>query len=177
VNVYPSPTAVIGTLPNGALEVMVPFNDASGDESIVSWYWDFGDGESSEDQDTEHPYGSEGFFTVVLTVANEYGCEDMDTVEIEITLIIDIPNVFTPNNDGYNDFLFIDNFGVIDYTLTIYNRWGLVMHHDESGEIFWDGRTPAGIEAEAGTYYYVLKVRNEFSLGDFEQTGTITLIR
>ena len=53
------------------------------------------------------------------------------------------------------------------------------MHHDKTGEVFWDGRTPAGIEVEAGTYFYVLKVINEFSFneGDFEQTGTITLIR
>ncbi|MBI1287931.1 MAG: HYR domain-containing protein, partial [Flavobacteriales bacterium] len=177
VTLYPSPTAVIGTLPNGALEVMVPFNDASGDSSIVGWYWDFGDGEFSEEQDTEHPYGSEGFFTVTLTVSNEFGCTDMDTVEIEITQIIDVPNVFTPNHDGYNDFLYIDNFGVIQYTMTIYNRWGLVMHHDETGEVFWDGKTPAGLDAAPGTYYYTLDVINEFSEGSFKKTGTITLIR
>lgn len=51
------------------------------------------------------------------------------------------------------------------------------MHYDASGEIFWDGRTPAGIEAEAGTYYYILNVINDYSLGDFKQQGTITLVR
>jgi gliding motility-associated-like protein len=91
--------------------------------------------------------------------------------------VIDIPNVFTPNGDGYNDVLFIDNFGVVDYELTIYNRWGIVMHYDISGEIFWDGRTPAGKEAAAGTYYYTLIVKNEFSVGNLDLSGFITLIR
>jgi len=177
VSLYPSPNALIGASSIGQLEVDVEFNDISGDSSIVDWLWDFGDGEFEVDQNTEHSFSNEEFFIVILTVENEFGCVDTDTVEIEITQIIDIPNVFTPNGDGYNDHLFFGNFGVDEYELTIYNRWGLIMHYDASGEIFWDGRTPAGAEAEAGTYYYTLNVLNEHSLGDFKQNGAITLIR
>ena len=177
VSLYPSPIAEILTNPNGILEVNHDFTDVSGDSSIVYWAWDYGDGEFEELQNPDHLYSSEGFFTVILTVENEFGCVDTDTAEVEVTQVIDIPNVFTPNNDGINDFIFIDNFGVDQYEFTVYNRWGLVMHHDSSGEISWNGRTPAGHEAEAGTYYYTLDVLNPHSEGNFQRKGTITLIR
>lgn len=51
------------------------------------------------------------------------------------------------------------------------------MHYDSSTEISWDGRTPAGTEAKAGTYFYVLKAINPHSEGNLDETGTITLIR
>jgi gliding motility-associated-like protein len=177
VSLYPSPIAEIETNPSGILEVNHDFTDASGDSSIVYWEWNYGDGDFEEEQHPDHMYGSEEFFIVILTVENEFGCIDTDTAEVEITQVIDIPNVFTPDDDGINDFIFIDNFGVDEYEFTIYNRWGLVMHYDASTEISWDGRTPAGAEADAGTYYYVLNVLNPHSEGNFNQTGTITLIR
>jgi gliding motility-associated-like protein len=162
---------------NGELGVDHLFTDISGDSSIMLWNWNFGDGEFSEEQNPEHSFNDEGIFMVSLTVENSFGCTDTDTVEVEVAQIIVIPDVFTPDDDGFNDNFFIDNFGVIAYELTIYNRWGIVMHYDNSGEIFWDGRTPSGTEAEAGTYYYVLLVKNEFSLGNFKKTGYLTLIR
>lgn len=177
VMLYSSPTALIEADETGMLENDVLFFDGSGDSSIVLWDWDFGDDSFDDVQNPEHTFHDEGYFTVILTVENEFGCTAQDTVEIEIIQVIDIPNVFTPNDDNVNDELEIRNNGVTDYEITIYNRWGIIMHHDVSGEIFWDGRTPAGLEAKAGTYFYIIVVNNDFSEGNFEQTGTVTLIR
>ena len=177
VGYYPEPTALIETQYDGILEAPHVFEDLSGDSTILFWTWDFGDGMIGEEQNPDHTYSDEGLFEIILTVENEYGCTDVDSALVEITQIIDIPNVFTPNLDGYNDHLYFDNFGVDSYELTIYNRWGIIVHYDNSGEIFWDGRSPAGAECKAGTYYYVLNVTNEHSLGDFKKTGYITLIR
>ena len=177
VSLYPSPVAEIQTNPSGILEVNHDFTDVSGDSSIVYWEWNYGDGDFEEEQNPDHLYSEEGFFTVILTVENEFGCIDTDTADVEITQVIDIPNVFTPNDDGINDYIFIDNFGVDEYEFTVYNRWGLIMHYDSSTEISWDGRTPAGAEAKAGTYFYILKAVNPHSEGNLDETGTITLIR
>ncbi|MCB0755642.1 MAG: gliding motility-associated C-terminal domain-containing protein, partial [Flavobacteriales bacterium] len=178
INVFDTPDALIQTNPSGFLEVEHLFEEISGDSSIVYWSWDMGDGMFLDGQSVSNFYSDEGFFTVVVTTENEDGCLGTDTAIVEITQVIDIPNVFTPNNDGYNDQLFIGNFGVENYEITIYNRWGIVMHHDSTGEVFWDGKTPAGLECEAGTYYYVLNVLNpNHSEGSFKKTGTITLIR
>lgn len=179
VGIYDSPIALIDVQQDGLLEHTIEFFDGSNDSSIVNWHWDFGDGEEEFDQHPLHTFSTEETFTVVLTVVSDNGCLSTDTAMVQVVQLIEIPNVFTPNDDGYNDQLVIDNSGVTEYDFTIYNRWGLIVHHDQTGEVFWDGRTPAGIEVEAGTYFYVLKVINEFSFneGDFEQTGTITLIR
>ena len=180
VNIYPTPEAGIEVQQLGFLEHSVEFSDASEDSSIVSWYWDFGDGEYDEEQNPSHSFGSEEEFMVILTVENEHGCIDMDTAFIEIQQVIEIPDVFTPNNDGYNDQLLIENSGVTEYEFTVYNRWGIIMHHDETGEVFWDGRTPAGVEAESGTYFYILNIQNSHSFTDYEDklvTGHVTLIR
>ena len=178
VAIFPTAVPVLQTEYNAILEVEHLFEEIGADSSsIINWSWDFGDGMFGEDQLTDHTYSDEGIFTVSVLVENEFGCFSSDTAMVEVTQIIDIPNVFTPNDDGYNDNLYFDNFGVDSYELTIYNRWGIIVHYDRSGEIFWDGRTPAGAECEAGTYFYTLNVLNEFSVGDFKQSGYVTLIR
>ncbi|MGE3823487.1 MAG: beta strand repeat-containing protein, partial [Bacteroidia bacterium] len=177
VNVVSNPVAEIQASDSPSLGNPVNFTDVSGDNSITNWFWDFGDGASSTTQNTHHTYDTEGLFNVILTVENQYGCTDSDTVEVEIEQIILIPNVITPNGDGFNDALDIKNNGVDNYEMIIYNRWGLIIFEDNSGDIYWDGKTVAGADAAAGTYFYVLTVANKASLGDFKQNGFITLIR
>ncbi|MBN3034438.1 MAG: PKD domain-containing protein [Bacteroidales bacterium] len=49
--------------------------------SITDWLWDFGDGNSSVQQNPAYAYSATGIYDVVLTVTNDLGCED-DTTEI-----------------------------------------------------------------------------------------------
>ncbi len=177
VNVVENPVASIQASDSPSLGNPVNFTDISGDNSITNWFWNFGDGVSSTSQNTHHTYDTEGLFNVVLTVENQYGCTASDTVEVEIQQIILIPNVITPNGDGFNDGLGIKNNGVDNYEMVIYDRWGLIIFEDKSGDIYWDGKTVAGADASAGTYFYILNVTNHASLGDFQQNGFITLIR
>lgn len=76
------------------------------------------------------------------------------------------PNVFTPNGDGKNDYLYFESINAIDLEILITNRWGNVMYsvnYDPSTintsfgagvGYSWDGRTPGGADAEEGTYFY-----------------------
>ena len=83
----------------------------------------------------------------------------------------ELPNVFTPNEDGYNDVFraydrplekcprFVENV-----KFTVYNRWGKAIHTYESGgerSIFinWDGRTEDGQLVSPGVYYYTADVK------------------
>ncbi len=178
VNVAELPVAAIHASDNPSLGNPVNFTDVSGDNSIVSWFWDFGDGNSSATQNTHHTYDFEDVFTVILTVENQYGCSASDTVEVEVQQVIIIPNIITPNNDGFNDALGVKNNGVDDYGITIFNRWGQIVYEREAREINWDGRTNSGVALEEGTYFYILKVNNpNGSMGSWEQTGFITLLR
>lgn len=89
---------------------------------------------------------------------------------------IKVPNVFTPNGDGENDFLVIPGGGIMEYELVIYNRWGQSVFTTTAREISWDGRTTAGVECSEGTYYYTLTAISN-SGNDYSQTGYVTLFR
>jgi gliding motility-associated-like protein len=66
-----------------------------------------------------------------------------------------IPNVFTPNSDGINDFFEIT--GLPPYSsLRIYDRSGIEVYRSETYQNDWDGRSLSGNPLPAGTYWYVL---------------------
>ncbi len=155
----------------------VEFSNVSGDSSIATWLWDFGDGSNSAVPDAQHSYDAEGNYTIILTVENQYSCSVSDTLEITLMQTILIPNVITPNGDGENDIFEIKNNGATLYTISIFNRWGEVMYEREAPEISWGATNGSGSVLVAGTYYYVLSIKNQGSLGDFNQKGFITLIR
>lgn len=88
-----------------------------------------------------------------------------------------IPDAFTPNGDGRNDFLLIFTFFVEDYELVVYNRWGEAVYQTNSTELnqFWDG-TYRGTQATPGLYTY--RVRFTDAQGrEFSRQGAIRLIR
>ena len=99
-----------------------------------------------------------------LTVTDQLtGCSSSDVVAIIVencdSCDLEIPNVFTPNGDGKNDF-----FVIVDLTgnciiknTTIYNRWGQVLFISELPDPIWDGRNLSGELVPDGTYYCVVE--------------------
>ncbi|MGB0888517.1 MAG: gliding motility-associated C-terminal domain-containing protein [Vicingaceae bacterium] len=81
-----------------------------------------------------------------------------------------IPNVFTPNNDGLNDFFKIVYNGNQKYQLNIYNRWGQSLFESNDKNHFWDGKTNSK-KVPAGSYFYI------FSLGSETVKGSLSLFR
>ncbi len=54
------------------------------DGMIVSYHWDFGDGQSSDEQNPTHTYRSSGNYHVTLTVADDNGATDIDEIKIDV---------------------------------------------------------------------------------------------
>lgn len=112
------------------------------------------------------------------------GCMGLDSVLVRVidTKQFSIPNIFSPNEDGYNDVLEVSvsqNVDRID-AFRIFDRWGELVYQinnvsrmtDVTG---WDG-TFQGEPATVGVYVFMM----EYTLKDGEQkmrTGTITLVR
>lgn len=87
----------------------------------------------------------------------------------------EIPNGFSPNGDGINDILIVDNLkGVFpDFKFTVFNRWGNVVYTATNGSIdyvsgnsgsakLWDGSVDGVMskDPEATTYFYILEFNN-----------------
>ena len=67
---------------------------------------------------------------------------------------ITIPNVFTPNTDGMNDYFVIRNLNLYDFRpLVIYNRWGGIVYESNQYNNDWDGRN-----VPDGVYYGVVSI-------------------
>ena len=64
----------------------VRFTDLSSDPdgSVVSWFWDFGDGTTSTQQNPTHRYESAGTYTVTLTVTDDDGLTDSASENIVV---------------------------------------------------------------------------------------------
>jgi len=74
---------------------------------------------------------------------------------------VEIPNVFTPNDDGVNDFFTIRTEGYTTLKCTIFNRYGSIVYRYFGLNGSWDGRTHAGMECVDGTYFVVIELTTE----------------
>lgn len=171
-SIAPAPVASFTDTTSGMFGNDYVFID--GTTGATSWYWEFGDGNTSTQQNPSHSYNGAGTYTVILTVTNANGCTDQDTVIITITEGILIPNVFTPNGDGINDEFFISSSGFSEYKLEIYDRWGVKIFESGEPNVHWDGHTTSGAQCSDGTYYYILTAISPSQ--DYSTTGFVTLI-
>ena len=116
---------------------------------------------------------------VYFAKANLNGCETIDSITVVKDCYIDIPNVFTPNGDGVNDFFFPRQMlskGLTDFRISIYNRWGQTIFEgnalDGRG---WDGNLN-GVPQPEGVYVYIIEA--VFRDGQKEShKGNVTLLR
>ena len=86
-------------------------------------------------------------------------CKGSDTLEV-ILFVVELPTVFTPNNDGKNDlFLPMDQSwnGVTSHHIAIFNRWGEQVWESDHFEDGWNGKQNGKIVAD-GTYFWVLEL-------------------
>jgi gliding motility-associated-like protein len=104
--------------------------------------------------------------SLTLTISDAFGCGNfsLDTVSAcDFGELVFVPESFSPNNDGINDYLEILGIeGFPNNVIHIYNRWGDLIYNQsgyDNRAVRWDGSSVnaiMGSEAPAGTYYYVL---------------------
>jgi len=91
---------------------------------------------------------------------------------------IKVPNVFTPNMDGVNDVFkasIPNELEISNYSLSIYDRYGVLIFETQKAKQHWDGRTTSGLTCSDGTYFYVLQLN--VSSQQIELTGFVQLFR
>lgn len=209
---YPNPTLKIVSTPKDTAYIQNPyvkFGFEANMDSIEhnSWSWRFFNnpedpneisGTSIEQEPTNVYYqeSMEGSpYRVELNIkSSDYGCDTTFSTNIIVLPVkLKIPNVFTPNGDGINDYFIIDNdpnageeennedtrgFEYDSYNplkdyylrseLTIFNRWGRIVYKSSDYNNDWDGG-----KLPDGTYFYVLECVGQYNSHRYQGSVTI----
>ncbi|HTL81756.1 MAG TPA: PKD domain-containing protein [Bacteroidia bacterium] len=186
VVIYPSPNASFYTDPGSAANTLqtIYFYDQS-QANITGWWWAFGDSTNSLVQDPTHSYLLAGTYTIILAVTDSNGCTDTTSFDYIISSPPTIPNAFSPNEDGHNDFLYIYGGPFTDFDYRIYNEWGELIWvsndnsycsdpvpHDCVG---WDGKRD-GVPQPIGVYVYSVHATTPDGV-KHELSGSVHLMR
>jgi gliding motility-associated-like protein len=149
-------------------------NTSSG---AISYNWNFGNGSTSTQTNTSVTYNANGSYMIVLT-ASSGACTNTTSLDITVNegLTLEIPNVFTPNDDGVNDVFTITSTGVKEISLQIFNRWGQMMYEFTGAKAGWDGVTSSGVKVSEGTYFYFVKAKG-FDDKEISKNGAVSLFR
>ena len=172
ITVYPYPDINLGpdtsVCPGGG--VVTLYDHSNVGVGGVTWLWNTGS-VTPAIQVTEP-----GLY---YATATENGCIASDSIWVANDCYIDLPNVFTPNGDGINDYFFPRQLltrGLTKFSMNIYNRWGqLIFKTDALDGTGWDGMFNDAPQPQ-GVYVYVIDA--QFKDGEkFHKQGNVTLLK
>lgn len=163
---------------SGTYPLTVNFTNNSS-SNASGFFWNFGDGTTGSGTSPTNTFQASGTYVVTLNVTNSLGCTDTYSITIlvlENSAELIIPNVFSPNNDGENDFFFVTGTYIKDFQCSIYDRWGLKLANLTSIKDAWGGYTSSGNLSTDGTYYYIIKATG-LDKKDYSTKGFVQLVR
>ena len=186
VPVHPLPAAAFSFSPGPVISITdnVAFNNLS--SGGVSWTWSFGDNTSpTHAQNPMHIFTDTGTYVITQIVVSQFGCVDSIKHVLETKdFTFYIPNAFTPNGDGKNEYFFGKGIGITQYEMWIFDRWGNLIFYcnvnglPQSQPCWWDGTVKGGSGTIVQQDVYVWKVHftNVFS-NTYNYIGTVTVVK
>ena len=180
ITVYSAPNAQFSTIPS-VISILNPnvqfWNLTTNGET---YYWSFGDGDSSLEVSPYHLYTDTGNYFVVLIAESELGCRDtaqkIITVQPEVTFWA--PTSFSPDGDGINDMFYVYGYGIdtANFHLTIFDRWGEAIFETDDISKGWNGIVKGNKPAPPGIYAWYVSYRTITGISK-EHSGIINLIK
>jgi len=145
----------------------------------VAYFWAFTDGGPLDSAfNTSRQYAAPGNHTVTLTAKGLNGCKDVAayTFSIASASSLQLPNIFTPNNDGVNEIYKPIMSGISELKAAVYNRYGLLVYAWDKVNGFWDGYTTSGLPCDDGMYFISVEAMG-FDGQKYKLKSAITLVR
>ncbi|MEZ4824827.1 MAG: gliding motility-associated C-terminal domain-containing protein [Bacteroidia bacterium] len=139
----------------------------------LAYFWQ--DGETSPQREISEP----GLYVVELT---DYCQTFRDSVTVSVKdcdCTLFMPNAFTPNEDGVNDYFYpVFQCEINSYQLQIFNRWGKIVFETDNPDEHWDG-TSKGSPSPSGVYAWKLNYQGLLNRLPIDKTlsGTVTILR
>lgn len=156
----------VDTICSSSGEFATLLGNGQGGLAPYQFFWDNGGG-PGQNVDVNPPVTT----TYLLTITDACGNTALsDPIEVFIQCPIVVPNVFTPNGDGFNEFWHLLN--IEQYpgsTVLVKNRWGKTVYESDNYQNDWNGD-----DLSEGTYYYIV-IPSDPKQGPF--TGHVTILR
>jgi PKD repeat protein len=158
-----------------------------------AYYWDFGNGQTSEEINPIVTYSEDGTYIIMLISTNQYECSDTTFYSYEVLFKgLYIPNAFAPTSTNYA----VKNFqpvgvGLKLYNIQVFDIWGNLVWEsnklDSQGRPTegWNGKVN-GVMCPSGTYMWKASATfvddtiwegSDIGKGEAKTIGTVTLIR
>jgi gliding motility-associated-like protein len=153
----------------------IQLNNVSQDAVAYEWY--FNDGSISNEESPYHSFQNMDPWQVTLTVMGELGCQKSITDIFYPLANLYVPNCFTPDGDGVNEYFKVYGHDILTFEITIFNRFSEIVYQSSDIDEVWTGNN-SGSEhfVQDGVYTYVLKA--EGIRGNFiEKTGQVIILR
>ncbi len=144
-----------------------------GGQGPFTYSWDGNAGNSSDHA------GNLWYGPQIAYVTDGLGCDDSAHFEVEYDpcCTVNLPNAFSPNDDGKNDIFKVIKYGYITLvSFEVYNRWGQRVFGTTVEGDGWDGKYLSS-DCELGTYYYLLRYKCHLKNETIMLKGDVTLIR
>lgn len=143
-----------------------------------SWLWDLGNGTTSTNQNDVVQYADSGSYPIMLIANNAFNCPDTAYSSIRVRPVTSfyIPNAFTPDGDGLNDYFAGEGRNLKEYEMMIFNRWGQMIYRTTDPKRPWDGGYKSSDTVLVDSYIYQFNVVDMLGAKKTYR-GTVTVIR
>ena len=122
--------------------------------------WDFGDGNRAVGSPVAHRFEAEGSYVVKVFAKGNDGSEGVFEAEVDVfrTPKLILPNIFTPNNDGRNDFLTVapESQNIAVERMVVIDGSGGLVFEALGANARWDGTLQSGDPAPTGSYRLIV---------------------
>ncbi|MBK7966364.1 MAG: PKD domain-containing protein [Bacteroidetes bacterium] len=166
----PNTYSILSSLDSCALRAAFSLSPTPTDSVI----WNFGDGTTSNMISPMHQYGISTNYLVQVIINPFTVCSDTVEYQIDFSSISSLENLFLPNSftewDQVNDLYRLENNTCENISISIYNRWGALVHKSDDITNPWNGKHN-GQDLPQGVYKIIAKNKTS------SKTGFITLIR
>jgi gliding motility-associated-like protein len=183
VDAWPIPIADFNISPTRPVTgENIVFTDATREVNAASWTWYFSDrGNKIEYGSSINRYfDKEGSYEAVMIVISDHGCRDtvVKPVYVGEEFGIYVPDAFSPNGDGVNDTFFPKGYGITNFEMNIFDRWGERLYTTTNIENGWDGKYAGrgGEEVKQDVYVWKIKLTDTYGKGH-ELAGKVTVIK
>jgi gliding motility-associated-like protein len=181
IQVYPQPIAGFATQPERVVDEMesIEVTNASQGASVITYT--LSDGTIYHTPNFVHTITQENLNQLIIyqSVMNSYGCKDsvFKIFEIIPGFAIYFPNAFTPNDDNLNDGFTGKGYGIKEFKMYVFDRWGHIIYETDDINKPWDGKDKNKNELVPNdTYVWKAIVKDKRSKAH-EFVGKVTVVR